>query len=208
MKNAIKLIAAAGFATVGFASVASAGTGGTFTLSVVGAPATVDTTAGDVVLTFDVTGDATVGTHILGGSYYLRSDSAFVTAMQWTNPSWSAFPTDPGYQGNGNYGQVIFGQLVIVGVPPFDVAAPGSELGGSLGSWQVTIAQGSIGTLDLRIDLGLPFSLETIDMTTGASYQNIDGVTVSNGASINLVPAPSAMALLGLGGLVAGRRRR
>ncbi len=200
MKSTLALVALAG--------LASAAAAQDFTLSITGAPMDIDTTAGDVTFTVDIMGDASVGTHFLGGSYYLNSDSAFVTDMQWTNPSWSSFPTDGGYAGNGNYNQVIFGQLVIPNVPPFDVPAPGSELGGSLGTFQITVAGGSFGTLDLSLDSASPFTLEVVDINTGETFQSVNGNLFLNGASVNLVPAPSAMALLGLGGLVAGRRRR
>ena len=172
-------------------------------------PAMIDTTGGEVTFTIEVVGDASVGTHLLGGSYALETNSPFVTAMQWTNPSWSAFPTDGGYQGNGNCGQVIFGQLVIVGVPPFDVAAPGSELGGSLGSFQITIAQ-NIPYLYLQLDLVAqsPFTLEVIDAVTGETFKSSDGNLILNGATYNTIPAPASCVLLGLGGLATTRRRR
>ncbi|MEX0876859.1 MAG: hypothetical protein WD114_05320, partial [Phycisphaerales bacterium] len=82
MKSTIALAAIAGLATAASAQ--------DFFLSIADAPATVDTTAGDVTFTIDVYGSASVGTHVLGGSYFLSSNSAFVTNMQWSNPSWSS----------------------------------------------------------------------------------------------------------------------
>ena len=201
MKSSIALVAVAGFAAAASAQ--------NFSLSISGAPATVDATAG-ATITVDIIGDSDFGTHMLGGAFTMTSGSAMVDNMTWSAASWSSFNTDGGYAGGGDYGQVIFGQLVIPGVPPFDQPAPGSELGSAIGSFQIQIAAGSNGQLDLSLSAGSPFSLEVLDLATGATMQSSAGQLALNGASINVtsIPAPSAMALLGLGGLVAGRRRR
>jgi uncharacterized protein (TIGR03382 family) len=201
MKSTIALVAIAGFA-------AAASAGNSFSLSIAGAPASVDATAG-ATITVDIIGDASVGTHMLGGSFSMTSGNAMVSGMTWTPAAWSAFNTDGGYAGNGDYNAVIFGQLVIPGVPPFDVPAAGSEVGSAIGSFQIMIAAGSAGVLDLTLNGQSPFSLETLDLAAGTTANSTDDGSLSlNGASINVTPAPSAMALLGLGGLVAGRRRR
>lgn len=188
-------------AVAGFAAAATAGN--SFSLSIVGAPMTVDTSMGAATFTVDVVGDSSFGTHLLGGAFSMVSGSSNVTAMSWSNAAWSAFNTDGGYAGNGDYNQVVFGQLVIPGIFP---PAPGSELGGVIGSMQITVE--GAGVLNLDLAGGNPFSLETVDANSGATASSATGSLSLNGASINLVPAPSAMALLGLGGLVAGRRRR
>jgi len=200
MKSTLALVAIAGFA-------AAATAGNTFTLSIVGAPTSVDATAG-ATITVDVIGDSSFGTHMLGGSFSLTSGNGMVSSMAWTNASWSAFNTDGGYAGNGDYNAVIFGQLVIPGVPPFDVPAAGSELGMAIGSMQIVIAAGSAGVLDLNLGAESPFTLEVLDNASGTTANSAAGGLVLNGASINVTPAPSALALMGLGGLVAGRRRR
>ncbi len=199
MKNAIALIAVAG--------IAGAASAQNFTLSLVGAPATV---AEGAVFTFDVIGDADVGTHMLGGAFTLSSDSALIADMSWDNASWDQFPTDGGYAGSGNYNQVIFGQLVIPNVPPFDVPGAGSEVGGVIGTFTVTLAATGTGVIDFALGSSQPFTLQTVDINTGALYDDSQaGSTLTlNGASVSVVPAPSALALLGLGGLAAGRRRR
>jgi len=199
MKTSIALVAVAGFAAAASAQ--------NFSLSIAGAPTTVDTTMGAVTVTVDIIGDSDFGTHMLGGGFTMTSGSSLVEGMSWAAASWSSFNTDGGYAGGGDYGQVIFGQLVIPGVPPFDVPAPGSELGSAIGSFQIVIGQGT-GIIDLSIAAGSPFSLEVLDLAGGTTAQSSNGNLTLNGASINVVPAPSAMALLGLGGLVAGRRRR
>ncbi len=198
----MKTIAIAAIA--GFAAAASAGS--SFSLSIAGAPMTVDTSMGAATFTVDVIGDSTFGTHMLGGAFSLTSGSSNVLAMAWTPAAWSAFNTDNGYAGGGDYNTVIFGQLVIPGVPPFDQPAPGSELGSAIGSFQITVE--GAGVLDLSLNAASPFSLEVIDLVSGTTANSSSGSLNLNGASINLVPAPSAMALLGLGGIVAGRRRR
>lgn len=188
-------------AVAGFAAAATAGN--SFSLSIVGAPMTVDTSMGAATFTVDVVGDSSFGTHLLGGAFSMVSGSSNVTAMSWSANAWSVFNTDNGYAGNGDYNQVVFGQLVIPGIFP---PAPGSELGGVIGSMQITVE--GAGVLNLDLAGGNPFSLETVDANSGATASSATGSLSLNGASINLVPAPSAMALLGLGGLVAGRRRR
>lgn len=188
-------------AVAGFAAAATAGN--SFSLSIVGAPMTVDTSMGAATFTVDVVGDSSFGTHLLGGAFSMVSGSSNVTAMSWSANAWSVFNTDNGYAGNGDYNQVVFGQLVIPGIFP---PAPGSELGGVIGSMQITVE--GAGVLNLDLAGGNPFSLETVDANSGETASSATGSLSLNGASINLVPAPSAMALLGLGGLVAGRRRR
>ncbi|HCT45172.1 MAG TPA: hypothetical protein DF699_08165 [Phycisphaerales bacterium] len=192
-------------AVAGLATVASAGAD--FSLTLVPSAMTVDVSGGAATITIDVIGDSSFGTHMLGGAFTLGSSNALVTDMAWSPASWSSFNTDDGYAGNGNYNQVIFGQLVIPGVPPFDVPAAGSDLGSSIGSFTVTFDGGS-GIVDFGLTAGSPFTLEAIDVNTGGTFQSADGSLSLNGASVNVIPAPSAMALLGLGGLVAGRRRR
>jgi len=196
MKNALALIAVAG--------IASAASAQNFSLSISGAPTSV---AEGAVFTVDIIGNADVGTHMLGGSFTMSSNSALVSSIAWTNAAWSSFNTDGGYAGGGNYDAVIFGQLVIPGVPPFDVPAAGSELGSAIGSFQITLGAGT-GVLDLNLGAEDPFTLQVLDVDSGALSDSSQGQLALNGASINVTPAPSAMALLGLGGLVAGRRRR
>ena len=197
MKNTLTLIAIAG--------IASAASAQNFSLSIVGAPTTV---AEGAVFSFDVTGDADVGTHMLGGAFSMTSGSALISSMTWTPAAWSSFNTDGGYAGNGDYNAVVFGQLIIPGVPPFNVAAPGSELGGVIGTFQVTLAATGSGVIDFALVGESPFSLESIDPATGAGGNSSQGQLALNGASVNVTPAPSALALLGLGGIAAGRRRR
>ena len=178
-----------------------------FSLSIVGMPTTVDLSGGSASFEFDVVGDASVGTHMLGGSFAIETNSNWVLDMSWSSASWDAFPTDGGDAGNGNYNQVIFGQLVIPGVPPFDVPAAGSELGSVIGTFSVTLYEINSGRIDFNIIEQSPFSLEVLDIDTGETYQSSSDTLTLNGASI-IVPAPAGLALLGVSGLICGRRRR
>ena len=162
---------------------------------------------GSTTITLTVFGDATVGTHLHGGAFGVDIISSNVTVnqMQWTSADWSVFNTDGGFNGSDAYDEVIFGQLVL---PPVFVPAAGSELGQAIGSFQIEFDE----ALNLFSDIGFylvaadPFSLETVDGVTGETYQsNADNLTLG---SFVITPAPSAVSLLGFGGLVASRRRR
>ena len=196
MKNALTLIAIAGMASVASAQ--------NFSLTI-SAPTFVDEGA---VFTIDVSGDADIGTHMLGGSFSLSSGSGLISNMTWTAASWSSFNEEDGYSGNGDYGSVVFGQLILPGIPPFDQGAPGSELGGIIGSFQITLVAEGTGDIVFSLNAEDPFTLETIDPSNGDGGNSADGNLTLNGATVTVTPAPSALALLGLGGIAAGRRRR
>jgi len=195
MKNAVALIAVAGIASVAAAQ--------NFSLSMT--PSVSQTVEGGN-FTVTVYGDADMGSHILGGAFGLSSDSALIDSMTWSPAAWSAFNTDGGYAGNGNYNEVIFGQLVIPGIFP---PAPGSELGEAIGSFQVNLAASGAGIIDFQLVASTgDFSLQSVDSVSGALADDSQGQLSLGSARVTVTPAPSALALLGLGGLAAGRRRR
>ena len=192
------------FALAAVAGLATVATAGSPSLTIVPSSTMVDTSGGAVTVTMTVFGDANFGSHMLGGAFGVAGsgDTGLVGDMSWAAAAWSQFNTDGGYAGNGSYNTVVFGQLVL---PPVFLPGAGSENGGAIGSFTLVID--GAGTVDFQLTAGSPFSLEGVDAATGAT-QN-DGGNISLGsASITAVPAPSAMALLGLGGIVAGRRRR
>lgn len=200
MKYAIATVTLAGFTIAAGAQ--------DFSLSIVAAG---DPFSG-TTMTLDVIGDASVGTHMLGGGFALSifENNSLINNITWQAASWSQFNTDGGYDaGSGDYNQVIFGQLVIPGVPPFDVPAPGSEIGGLIGSFVVELDRelNLFDQLSFEFVAGSPFSLEVIDINAGQTFQSSQGNLAFNGFYIN-IPAPSSLALLGLGGLAASRRRR
>lgn len=198
MKHAITLITLAG--------LISAASGQTFTLSIVPESDLFD---GSTTQTLGVYGDADIGTHMLGGGFGLSTNSSMlISNISWTPATWSSFNSDDfGYDGNGNYGQIIFGQLVIPGVPPFDVPAAGSEIGSAIGFFEIELTEplNLLSRLDFNLVTFSPFTLEVIDINAGTAFQDTDGTLVLNGLSI---PTPSTLALLGFGGLAARRRRR
>jgi len=202
MKNAIALIAVAGIATVASAGGAN--------LSIVASASTIDSTV-STSFTLAVYGDAT-GTAVAGGEFALTASggAGIVTDMTGAAAAWGALgQEDLGHAGDGNYNGLIFGQLIF---PPFINPAAESMLGNGsvlLGNITVTIAADSAGVIDWSTAAGAgDFILEvfTDDGAAGVFEQLTD---VAHGsARVNVVPAPSALAMLGLGGLVAGRRRR
>lgn len=166
---------------------------------------------GPVSFTLTVYGDSTFGTHILGGAFSLSSGSSGgfqISDMSWSPADWAAFNSDDGYAGGGEYNRVIFGQIVIPGVPPFDQPAPGSELGQALGSFTVTINEPHPELIDFELVVDDPFAMEVIDIDTGVVMNDTQGELTLHGATVLVCPSPSGCALLGLAGLGAARRRR
>ena len=199
MKNTVLLIALAGLTAAASAE--------DFSLSMEG-PSVVD---GSSVFTIDIIGDSTFGTHMLVGSFgIVNSGDQIVTEMTWAPASWSAFNVDEGHAGGGNYNQVIFGQLFLNPPPPFDnMPHPGSVLGERIGSFQITIdTDMEFWEIDLSFVTYDPFTLEAYSTDSQTTLNDSSGNLILNGITIGSVPAPSALALLGLGGLAASRRRR
>jgi len=206
MKNAIALAAVAGIA-----SAAAAQTGA---LSIVSSHATVDSTM-TTSFTLSVYGDADFGTHLTGAAFNLGAvGGGMVTDMVASGAAWGGLGfEDLGHTGGGNTG-MIMGQITFL---PFIAPDAASALGNGpvfLGSFAVTIAADSAGQIDWTLAGGIgTFALEVIDVNAnpgGNPPGEITGLASPSfgSVSVNVVPAPSAMALLGLGGLVAGRRRR
>ncbi len=188
------------FSLAGLASSTSAQN---FSLSIVPSSLTADTSGGSAVVTATVYGDADVGTHLLGGSFALESNSQNVQNITWTPASWSAFNTDGAYAGSGNYNQVIFGQLVIPGIFP---PAPNSELGGEIGTFEITLT--GLGQAHFQLVAGSPFTLETVDAITGSTAIDTSGTLSLGSASFGILPAPGGLSLFALGGFYLSRRRR
>lgn len=195
MKNVCIAIAVAGSATLAGAQ--------DFSLSLT--PSTSFTAVGGS-FSLTVYGDASVGTHLLGGGFSLESNGECVVGMTWTPADWSQFNTDGGYAGDGDYSEVVFGQLVIGGIFP---PAPGSELGNAIGSFTVFIdpAMGDFA-ISFSLVASEPFALETVDAVTGETFRSSAGTLSLGSATVSVVPAPGALPLLGLGVLAAARRRR
>jgi hypothetical protein len=185
------------------AGSASAAAAQNFSLSIVPSTTIISPSSS---FTLSVYGDADVGTHLLGGAFSIDSNGDCVQSMQWTPAAWSAFNTDGGYAGGGDYNQVVFGQLVIPGIFP---PAPGSENGSLIGSFLVQMDP-AIGDFSINFQLvaGSPFTLETVDAVTGDTYQSSSGNLTLGSATVSVIPAPGVVSLLGMGGLMCTRRRR
>jgi MYXO-CTERM domain-containing protein len=202
MKTTLGLIAVAG--------LASAAVAGGPSLSIVPSATMIDSTT-TTSFTLSVFADA-AGTAVAGGEFALNAsgDGAIVSDMVGAAAAWGALgEQDNGYGGNGNYNGLIFGQLIF---PPFIPAADDSLLGAGpvlLGTVTVTIDANSAGVIDWSTAAGGGAFILEIFTDDGADGVFDQFTSVAHGsATVTVTPAPSAMALLGLGGLVAGRRRR
>ena len=196
MKKGIALTAVAGLATVA--------AGQDFGYQVV-APSEVNLlTATSFTVTVIANGP---GTHIAGGAFVTNGsgDTDTVSGMSWAAADWSSINTDDGFAGNASYNQVIFGQLILpdFGFPPAD----GSDLPAVVGTFTVTLS-GSEGVVEFQLaDAGGDFALETFN-DDDDSFARDDGAISYGSARVTIIPAPASLAMVGLGGLVALRRRR
>ncbi len=203
MKTTLGIIAVAGLASAAAAGGAS--------LSIVASAASVDTTGAAATMTLAIYGDASVGTAIAGGEFALTATGGdIVSDMSGVAAAWGALgEQDNGHAGSGNYNGLIFGQLIF---PPFINPAAESMLGAGpvlLGNVTVTIAADSSGVIDWSTAAGPGAFVLEVFTDNGAEGVFTQYTDVAHGsASVTVTPAPSAMALLGLGGIVAGRRRR
>ncbi len=189
---------------ISLAGFASAALSQNFSLTLVPSAQTIDTSGGAATVTVTVIGDADVGDYLLNGSFGIESNSASVIDMQWEPADWSQFNDDGGHAGDGNYNQVIFGQLLANYFPPPD----SSLFGNPIGAFQVTFAEGSIGSVDMSLVEGMPYTLSTIAWPSLDEYESSDGNLSLNGTTLTLVPSPGAASLLAFAGAVGARRRR
>ena len=205
MKNTIVLAAVAGIAS---AAAAQSGS-----LTLVPSVTTIDSSV-STSFTMSVYANADFGTHIAGGAFSLANagGAGIVTDMDFASVGWGeGGENDRGHDADGNYTGVVFGQIII---PAFNLQpSPDSAIDGDVfvGSFMVTIAAGSEGLIDWTtgVDGISPFVLEIYDAGDESSTSLLNGdFDGHGGARVNVVPAPSALALLGLGGIAAGRRRR
>jgi len=200
MKNAIVMTAVAGIAS------AAAAQSGSF--SIVPSVSTIDSSV-STNFTLSVYGDADFGTHIAGGEFALSATGgSMVNGMTGATAAWGALGlNDRGHTGGGNHAGLVFGQLIF---PPFIDPDAASALPGPvlLGIISVSIDANSTGVINWTTAAGQgTFELEIYD-SSNESFTQLVGVGAGNATVNVVVPAPSALALLGLGGLVAGRRRR
>jgi len=208
MKNAIALAAVAGLATGAMAQDLSLTPSGT----------TFDTSGGSVTFTVLAFADNFAGEEAVSGTGNIGisgSGSAVggVTDVTVLRPAWAnLFGIDGAFDGNGGHTGADGGQIIL---EPFFPPAPDSLFANgpvNFFGWTYTVAAGTVGSLDLAMfeEANTSFIIQTFDADAPAPGLTDwrEGDVNLSGATVNFVPAPSAMALLGLGGLVAGRRRR
>jgi hypothetical protein len=208
MRKQVILASIAGLSSVAAAQSASlsivasqtnSGLGGSFTLSVYA--------------------DADFGTHVTGTAFTLNAvgGEGIISSIESNGAaSWGALGEDDfGDAGNGSHAGFIMGQIVFL---PFIQPNAESALGNGpvfLGSFTViTEPDACDGVVTWTVGGGIgTFALEIIDINAnpggnppGEVFQIADPDFGS--ASISIIPAPSSGALLGLGALVATRRRR
>ena len=192
MKSAIAIAAVAGLATVASAqnvgtvtltsSAASVLTGETFTIGVV----LSDNISGNSVFGFDV--------EVVGAGAAFSSSAPTADASIF---GFNGAATASGATGLGGSSDILGPDLN----PSLD--------GVTVYTFQVT-AGAEVGSIDFSAQDGagpnaaMQWGVEGGIVIVPADYDSIE----FNGVSVNVTPAPSGMALLGLGGLVAARRRR
>jgi hypothetical protein len=192
---------------VGLSAMSAAGQN--YILRIEGGPTQIDLSSGAATFSVDVVGDAEpdLGTHMLWGSFGLEiSEGSLVQSVEWTSSPWSEFTETSGYQGNGSFGFVEFGQFARTG----DTVLDGSQLGQRIGSFEITISSTDLRSGELELDLLMTDSiaLSTIDSDTDISYYSTPETLSLEGFSVNITPAPSSFAILGLLGCGCTRRRR
>ena len=87
----------------------------------------------------------------------------------------------------------------------FIVPPSGNNTGLNIGSYQLTIATPGVYTVGFAADATAP-NIRLFPSTASPAF--VEAQTTYVGATITVTPAPASLALVGLGGLVAGRRRR
>ena len=221
MKNAIIIAAVAGLATAAAAQSAQ--------LTLTPSATTVDTTGG---ATFELELNA-VG---FGDQFILGSDGISLQNVgdqglidqTPTDPDPSSPPLDGGvgfqvapiFDGSPSFPLINNGGWNQKGNEIFQGVGWGWDLEGEgpataddplIGTYIVKVLDGSVGRLDFEQFQFNPntFLISTTNTGFDITEYDVPGDPICFGtATVNLVPAPSALALVGLGGLVAGRRRR
>lgn len=193
--KSIALMAVAGLATVASAQSLSVNLSWDVTSINIGETATATVTASFA--------DFAAGSYLSSLNIDLLASGAIAEAMNvgavaWNNPGL-------GFDGQGTAsGADVLGieasQFSLI--PPFDTGNPIVVM-----TFDVMGTAEGVLSYSSSTAAGAPFSYSVTGPNFSDQPVSFDDSAFSSG-SLNIVPAPSAMALLGLGGLVAGRRRR
>ncbi len=189
-----------------------------------------------IVTLIGVVGLATVASAQSGGTYMITSSNVVDKNTPSTTIEIWAIWTGPDYlflggtfdltAGDGTFGNenniimgpgttagvaagnvvtgAVLGQIHIPSLGPLFEGDPANPL--LLGSYSWTTTDFTARTVPVDTSNTVNFLLGLIE--TGATLQLFPGEFTAGSGSIEVIPAPSALALLGLGGLVAARRRR
>ncbi|HZW08755.1 MAG TPA: PEP-CTERM sorting domain-containing protein [Phycisphaerales bacterium] len=164
-----------------------------------------DTGNGDGILEAGETGVATLwalmepgATGFAGSIYDLNGDARYADGTHTFDNYLDDLTNDGTDQGNGHVTGIESFQLPAAFNPNFDGSNPIA-----LGQLTYTPNSYAAGVATFSTENHLNFDVYTDDFGTSVSYTGV----VTPGA-FTIIPAPASMALLGLGGLVAGRRRR
>jgi len=196
------------------ASVISTASAQTATFSIVPSQTVVNTTVA-TSFTLSVFGSASFGTHIEGTVFDLLTAGPLgngITNITPTFPAWSTASSWGGHIGNGELVGYTAGQVIF---PPNFLPHPDTDFRTNpvlLGVFELDVAAGSSGTVNWMTSGGVSGNgeMRVYDEVTGTTMQFITGgpAVIAGSASVTFVPAPSSLGVLGVGGLVVGRRRR
>ena len=142
------------------------------------------TTVGDPV--WNVTYTAANGTQRTANSFNVRSGSPLHASF--VNPNTASVPATAGWYLTGSSAQAY--DLSVLGN-----RVASSNAAAASGSYGMMVAQLYVSSLDL-------------DWKMGATMGRADGTASQGTFSLQIVPAPGALALLGLAGLAGSQRRR
>ncbi len=191
MKSGIAIAAVAGLATVAVAQK------GTISLTA----NTQNVAVGDVVTIGVVVDDDGSTAGVLSFDIAVTSGDAGFSVI--SGPTFDASIFGPGGADLGNGVEGLGGSMDILG-PTFDLPLNGT----TVYTFQIMITAGFTGAIEFNSSDGsgpnaaMQYAIEAPVVLGPGQYNEI------NHGTLRLVPAPSGMALLGLGGLVAARRRR
>ncbi len=85
---------------------------------------------------------------------------------------------------------------------------PGSPITSGTGSWQGSAAVTLPGISNPLTNIHVKLTNDLIAVSVGGSIAFIEKKVVGSAVALQILPAPSGLALLGLGGLAVSRRRR
>lgn len=165
---------------------------------------------GSSSFTLAVFASADFGTNIAGGEFGISATGATnnISGMTGVAEAWGGLgELDRGYDGDGGHNGLVFGQLIF---PPFVPPSAESALGNGavlVATMTVSVEPDFCGFVTFTTINGQgPFALEVFDSADNSFTQLTD--VGAGTATVGLLPAPSSLGLLGIAGLVAGRRRR